>query len=126
ADYLAFCEQQRSWLDDYALFMALADHFGWRDWCAWPSALARREPVALRAAEREHAERIAFWRFGQWRFFRQWAALRAHASERGVRIVGDAPIFIAYQSAEVWARPELFELDAPGQPTAGAGSPPDP
>jgi len=80
--------------------MALADHFEWRDWSDWDTGLARREPGALRIARERHASRIAFWKFCQWNFFRQWERLKAHANERGVQIVGDAPIFIAYQSAE--------------------------
>lgn len=125
ADYQRFCAHHASWLDDYALFMALADHHGWRDWSDWHPSLARREPAALRAAEREHADRVAFWKFCQWRFFSQWTRLKQYANERGIRIVGDAPIFIAYQSAEVWARPELFQLDPQGKPTVVAGVPPD-
>jgi len=124
-EFEAFCRTHSSWLDDYALFMALADHFEWRDWSDWDTGLARREPGALRIARERHASRIAFWKFCQWNFFRQWERLKAHANERGVQIVGDAPIFIAYQSAGVWARPELFELDAAGRPTAVAGVPPD-
>jgi 4-alpha-glucanotransferase len=125
ADFSAFCAEQAGWLDDYALFMALVEHHGWRDWCDWPAPLANRAPQALRQARAEHAGRIAFWQFVQWRFFRQWAGLRAYANERGVKIVGDAPIFIAYQSAEVWARQELFELDDEGRATVVAGVPPD-
>lgn len=125
SEFEAFCDEQASWLDDYALFMTLADHFGWRDWSDWDAGLATREPVALRTATHAHASRIAFWKFCQWSFFRQWKRLKAHANERGVKIVGDAPIFIAYQSAEVWARPELFELDERGKPTVVAGVPPD-
>ena len=125
ADFAAFCAEQASWLDDYALFMTLAEIYAWRDWCDWPAPLARRDPQALRDAEKTHAGRLAFWKFVQWRFFRQWQRLRAYANARGVKIVGDAPIFIAYQSAEVWARPELFELDANGRPTVVAGVPPD-
>lgn len=124
-DYVEFCVSHAEWLDDYALFMALADHYAWQDWSDWPAPLARREPAALAAAGREHAARIAFWKFCQWCFFRQWHRLRAHANARGVQIVGDAPIFIAYQSAEVWARQELFELDENGKPQVVAGVPPD-
>ena len=123
--YQAFCTRHAAWLDDYALFMALADHHAWRDWCSWPGGLAEREPAALEAARRQHAARIGFWKFCQWRFFEQWQALKAYANERGVRIVGDAPIFIAYQSADSWARQDLFELDAHGRPTVIAGVPPD-
>ena len=87
---------------------------------------SRAIELLLELGERRvHAERIAFRVFCQWRFFRQWEKLRAHAHARGVRIVGDAPIFIAHHSAEVWARPDLFELDATGAPTVVAGVPPD-
>ena len=125
ADLAAFCAAQQSWLPDYALFMALDEQFGGADWSDWDAPLATHESAALRAASLRHAERVAFWTFCQWCFFRQWKALRQHANRRGVQIVGDAPIFIANQSAEVWARRELFELDSRGKPTAVAGVPPD-
>lgn len=120
-----FCAAQADWLEDYALFMALADHYGWQDWCDWPAPLATREPKALAQARIDHAERIHFWKFCQHAFFRQWHALKTYANGKGVQIIGDAPIFIAYQSAEVWARPDLFELDATGKPQVVAGVPPD-
>jgi len=125
AAYAAFCEHNASWLEDYALFMSLADHHNWQDWSNWEEPLAKRKLAALKAARKEHAERVAFWKFCQWCFFRQWLQLKNYANERGVQIVGDAPIFIAYQSAEVWARPDLFELDSNGKPTVVAGVPPD-
>ena len=120
----AFEQQHADWLGDYALFMALAEHHGWRDWCEWPDGW----PRASRPRCSARAKRIASASpsgFCQWCFFRQWAALRAHAHSRGVQIVGDMPIFVAYQSADVWARPRLFELDAGGRPTVVAGVPPD-
>ena len=120
-----FCRAQAHWLDDYALFMALDEQQHGVPWCDWPRGLARREPAALARAAARHAERIAFWKFCQWRFAEQWQHLRAHAHARGVRIVGDAPIFVAWHSADVWARPELFELDAAGRPSVVAGVPPD-
>ena len=125
ADLQRFSEQHADWLSDYALFMALAEHFDWRDWTDWDEPLAARAPDALAAARTVHADRIAFWTFCQWCFFRQWLALKAYANERGVRIVGDAPIFIAHQSAEVWAQRRLFDLDAQGRPNSVAGVPPD-
>jgi 4-alpha-glucanotransferase len=115
-EFAAFCQAQRSWLDDYVLFMALAEANAWKDWNDWPSALARRDASALAAARRKHAGRIAFWQFCQWSFFRQWRALKAYANGQGIRIVGDAPIFIAHQSAEVWANQRLFELGPDGVP----------
>jgi 4-alpha-glucanotransferase len=124
-DFTDFCTHHAAWLDDYALFMSLAEHLNWKDWSDWGTGLAKREPAALQAAQEEHADRIAFWKFCQWCFFTQWAQLKAYANERGVEIVGDAPIFIAYQSAEVWARQELFQLDDMGKPVVVAGVPPD-
>ena len=124
-DYEAFCAAQADWLDDYALFMALCEANDGADWCDWPAGLAQREASALAQAHRQQQGRTDFFRFCQWCFFRQWAALRAHAHARGVKIVGDAPIFIAYQSADVWARQDLFELDPTGRPSVVAGVPPD-
>ena len=124
-DLHAFETTHAAWLPDYALFMALAEHHRWADWCDWPEPLARRDAAALSSARQAHAERIAFYVFGQWCFFRQWKALRSYANGRGVKIVGDAPIFIAHQSAEAWSRQELFELDTRGRPTVVAGVPPD-
>jgi 4-alpha-glucanotransferase len=125
AEFDSFCASNASWLDDYALFMALAERVAGRDWCDWEPALATRDPLAIRAATREHSERIAFWRFCQWCFFGQLARLRRYANERGISIVGDAPIFIAHNSAEAWARPDLFKFDAHGRPSVVAGVPPD-
>jgi 4-alpha-glucanotransferase len=125
AEYEGFQASHASWLPDYALFMALFEANGQREWCDWEPALVHREPAALAAARTALADRVAFWTFCQWSFFRQWLALRTYANARGVRIVGDAPIFIAHQSAEVWAHQALFELDATGRPTVVAGVPPD-
>ncbi len=124
-DFHDFCAQHASWLGDYALFMALADAHGWGLWCDWSPALARRDSDALAQARARHARAITFWQFCQWCFFRQWGRLREYARGRGIRIVGDTPIFVAYQSADVWVRPELFELDHDGRPQVVAGVPPD-
>lgn len=123
--FAGFSEQQRHWLSDYALFMALGEHAGARRWCDWDEPLARRDPRALATATRAHAQRVDFWKFCQWCFHQQWHQLKAHANEHGVRIVGDMPVFVAQESADVWARPDLFELDAQGRPTVVAGVPPD-
>src|SRR6185436_12751361 len=124
-DFEAFCESHANWLVDYARFMALAEHFAGREWCDWDAPLARREPAALREIDRAHAERIAFWKFCQWCFYGQWQRLKDYAHRRGVKIIGDAPIFIALHSAEIWARPDLFELGPDGRPKVVAGVPPD-
>jgi 4-alpha-glucanotransferase len=124
-DFARFQAEQRSWLDDFSLFMSLCEDCGWLDWCEWQPALARREPGAMASARVKHARRMHFWQFCQWRFFRQWAQLKTYANGKGIRIIGDTPIFIAYLSAEVWANQHLFELDAGGRPTVVAGVPPD-
>ena len=122
--FAAFCIEQTGWLSDYALFMALDARHGSR-WTRWPEPLAQRQPDALAAAREQHAETIGFWSFVQWRFLVQWRRLREHAHARGVRMVGDAPIFVAHHSADVWANASQFFLDAQGEPTVVAGVPPD-
>lgn len=125
AEFEAFCIAEQSWLDDYALFMALAEKFAWQDWAHWDAGLARREKMALAKAAVELEQQVGFWNFCQWCFFRQWRKLKQYANERGVQIIGDIPIFIAYQSAEVWARQDLFELGEDYLPAVIAGVPPD-
>jgi len=103
ADFERFRLEHADWLDDYTLFMALCEQHGWQDWWLWDAPLARREPAALAAARQALAARTGFWAFSQWRFFRQWAALKAYANGRGVQIIGDAPIFLAALSAAATA-----------------------
>lgn len=122
ADWAA---SQQHWLADYALFMALEQAYGLVPWPQWPAALAQRDAAALSAARQAHAQEIAFWTFVQWQFDVQWQALRAYAHSKGVRLVGDLPIFVAHHSADCWARPDLYWLDAQGQPSVVAGVPPD-
>ncbi len=121
----AFRAAQADWLGDYALFMAIKEHQGGRPWVEWPEPLRDRDPQALQrfaAEHRQEVERQVFW---QYLFFSQWEALRAYAHQRGVRIIGDIPIFVAHDSADVWAHPDLFLLDSRGNPTVVAGVPPD-
>ena len=120
----AFCEQQANWLEDYALFMVLDEHHG-GPWSLWPEALARRDPAALDAVREQSAHALGFWRFVQWRFWVQWQRLRGYARERGIAIVGDAPIFVAHHSADVWAHADQFLLDEQLEPHVVAGVPPD-
>ena len=124
AEFSGFCFKAADWLDDYALFMALSATHG-ADWRQWPGPLRRREAAALADAAVKHIGVCAFWKFGQWCFARQGSALRAYAHARGVEIVGDVPIFVADNSVDVWAHPELFDLDAAGNPRVIAGVPPD-
>lgn len=125
ADFAAFAASHAEWLDDYALFMTMAEHADGRDWCDWDAPLAQRHPKVLALAFKIHADRVIFWKFCQWCFFRQWLKLRTYAHSKGVKIVGDVPIFVAHQSAEAWSHPELFELDGQGRPRVVAGVPPD-
>jgi 4-alpha-glucanotransferase len=119
-----FRHQESRWLDDYALFMTLDERYG-TPWNRWPSEFAWREPQALVRLREEAAAEIGFWCFVQWQFMQQWQRLRGHAHRRGVRIVGDAPIFVAHHSADVWANTAQYLLDAQGEPTVVAGVPPD-
>ncbi len=112
------------WLGGYALFAALRSGYG-TSWDTWPLPFARQEPVAMREAIRDYAAEIRYQQFLQWCFDRQWHDLRAYANSRGVRILGDVPIFPAYDSADVWANPHLFKLDPSGHPERVAGVPPD-
>ena len=121
----AWCERESSWLEDYALFMALRAHHHGAAWDQWPTPLARRESAALAAARDSLRDELRFWRFVQWNFDSQWSALHDYAYTRGVRMVGDMPIYVARDSADVWANPQAFELDADLRPAAVAGVPPD-
>ena len=129
ADLLAemanFQARHEGWLNDYALFMAIKESEGGVSWDHWPVTLRNRDPQALLDFVRKNPEAIQRHIFRQFLFFRQWLQLKAFANENGVRIVGDIPIFVAYDSAEVWAKPELFYLDEKGKPTVVAGVPPD-
>jgi 4-alpha-glucanotransferase len=125
AEFEVFCNEEKFWLDDYVLFMALGDKFADRNWSHWEHGLAQRDATALQQARDELTDEISFWRFSQWCFFEQWKKLKRYANERGIKIIGDMPIFIAYQSAEVWSRRDLFELGEDSQPTVVAGVPPD-
>lgn len=128
AAFDAFCVEEADWLADYALFMALDEHHRERQvwsWPKWDAALARREPAALAAARAQHAAELRFWQFVQWCFFSQWGEVKAYANARGVRLIGDLPIFVAHHSADCWSHPTLFQLDATFEPTVVAGVPPD-
>jgi len=122
-----FCAEQRDWLDDYSLFMALKDARRGSSWTTWPRELMRRdgESKHLEFTRRELGEEIGLHQFGQFLFFRQWRALRDYAHSRGIRIIGDVPIFVAADSADVWANPKLYLLDAAMRPKVVAGVPPD-
>jgi len=123
--FARFQEEHRDWLVDYSLFSALKSAFELRPWTAWPAPLALREPAALQAWAQEHGPQIERECLVQFLFFGQWSALRDYAHERGVHLVGDMPIFVAHDSAQVWTHREWFQLEPDGQPTVIAGVPPD-
>ena len=123
--YEAFCISENAWLEDYALFMTIAQLEQARPWNMWPKNLAQRDTHALLGIQKSHADEIAFWKFCQWSYARQWFNLKQYANQRGVQIIGDVPIFVACQSADVWAHQQLFELDQNGLPSVVAGVPPD-
>jgi 4-alpha-glucanotransferase len=124
-DLVAFAERQVEWLDDYALFMALREAHGSTPWHLWERDIALREPAALEGWRKKLAPLVQFHTFLQYHFFKQWQSLRADCQQHGIQLFGDVPIFIAHDSADVWAHPELFHLDASGRPTVVAGVPPD-
>lgn len=121
----SFCKRERSWLDDYSLFETLNEVHENALWSTWPAAYAFRDAATLRKARKEFHENIRHHQFVQWCFRRQWDSLKRYANERGVRLIGDIPIFVAHHSADVWSHQELFHLDKKGNPTVVAGVPPD-
>jgi len=125
ADFAGFCGAQASWLDDYALFVALKDAHGGGPWNEWEPALAQRDPQALAAARARHAAAIEAERFTQWAAALQWRRVREQCRVHGIRVMGDLPIFVAHDSADVWSHPDLFRLAADGRPAFIAGVPPD-
>jgi 4-alpha-glucanotransferase len=116
---------QEEWLDDWALFSALKKEFGGAAWTDWDRSISGRAPEALTSARAALSEEIAFHRYAQFLFFTQWEELKTEANARGIRILGDVPIYVAHDSADVWARPDLFDLDEAGSPRHVAGVPPD-
>lgn len=124
-DMARYVEANKAWLDEYALYNTLRKIYNNRAWCDWPKSLRERHPAALRKARARYREAIQHNYFEQFIFHRQWQRLRHYANERGILIFGDMPIFVAYDSADVWAQREYFQLDREGSPTVVAGVPPD-
>jgi 4-alpha-glucanotransferase len=120
-----FAQQQNDWLEDYALFRALKDAHGGQAWHEWEPAIVRRTPAALNRARNELRDQVEAQMFYQFLFFRQWFALKTYCNDHGIRILGDLPIFVAHDSADVWTNPQEFKLDKNGKPLVVAGVPPD-
>lgn len=124
-EFEEFCETNAFWINDYALFMTLKNLNRGMPWLRWSQELRNHEEEALEKVALEHAEDIRFWKLLQFLFFEQWHELRTYANGKGIDIIGDLPFYVALDSVDVWAHPELFQLDEKRQPTGVAGCPPD-
>jgi 4-alpha-glucanotransferase len=125
AAFERFCESTSIWLDDYALFMAVKEEHHGTAWTSWDTAIRSREPHALREWSKRLAPELQTFKYWQFEFFRQWEQLRTYCQERGIRVMGDMAVYVAHDSVDVWAHPELFLLDEHGSPTVVSGVPPD-
>jgi len=125
SDLDAFLVDESYWLGDFSLFSAIRESEGTSDWTRWQPELRMRQPDAMTRAQKRFADDIRFHEFVQWQFSEQWKELKAYCTAKGIRLIGDIPLFVAHQSADVWAHPELFKLNAAGNPTVVAGVPPD-
>lgn len=120
-----FCEKNQYWLDDFVLFMALREHFNYQSWISWPSALKSRNIEALTEFKEFLAPQISQYLFEQFAFFEQWNELKSYCAERNIKLFGDMPIFVAHDSADVWADQDMFNLNEQGAALTVAGVPPD-
>ena len=125
AAFERFCQNSAPWLDDYALFMACKEAHHGVIWTSWDPAIRRRDPQAVREWSKRLAPEIQAFKYWQFEFFQQWDRLKAYCQDRAIRFMGDIPIYVAHDSADVWAHPDLFYLDEKGSPTVVSGVPPD-
>ncbi len=124
-DYRRFVEENSQWLKDYAMYMAVKDSLDGISWIEWDEGLRLRKPEVMAEYEEKLADEIAFYCYQQFLFSAQWLALKTYANKKGIEIIGDIPIYVAFDSADTWANPELFQLDEENYPVAVAGCPPD-
>lgn len=124
-EFAGFCEENAYWLEDYSLYMAVKDANGGKSWIEWEEGLRNRQPEALEQAREELKDDVAFYRFQQYEFMKQWTALKSYANDQGIRIIGDIPIYVAFDGADTWANPEMFQFTEENLPSAVAGCPPD-
>ena len=123
--YTSVVRDEQDWLDDYALFTALKEKFGGKPWTMWDEDIKMREPETMKRWQEELKDEIKFVKFVQYIFFRQWDRFHRYCNKNGIQIIGDIPIYVSPDSADVWAQPELFELDEQRNPKRVAGVPPD-
>lgn len=124
-EFKAFCQENKSWLDDYSLFMAIKESFGSVAWNEWPNEYRLKDAKTLAIFKEKNAEDIDVCKFIQFLFYRQWMALKKYANDKKIKIIGDMPIYVAYDSSDVWGEPELFYLDSNLDPIDVSGCPPD-
>jgi len=124
-EYERFCSESSQWLADFALFVALKSHFNGRVWSEWPQEIRDRHPKALKSARKDLQEKVEMVKFLQYVFFNQWNALKSYCNHKGIQIIGDIPIYVEHDSADVWIHPEIFKLDNEKRPSVVAGVPPD-
>jgi 4-alpha-glucanotransferase len=124
-DFDRFCDENAAWLNTFALFMALREAHETRPWNTWDEDIRFRRPEAIDACSKKLATQVWDNKFQQYLFFRQWYSLKDYCNRKQIKLIGDIPIFVAFDSADVWSHPELFQLDSDGNPTVAAGVPPD-
>lgn len=124
-EFSMFMDENRDWIYDYSLFMAIKDSYGGIPWTEWPQDIRNRQPDAVQQMQLKLADEIHFQQYMQYLFYTQWNALKSYANKNHIRIIGDIPIYVAMDSADVWAHPELFRLDEDRRPYEVAGCPPD-
>lgn len=124
-EFQKFISENAYWIEDYTLYMAVKNHFSGVSWSEWDNSIRMREAVAVERYKKEFADEIAFYEFQQFMFMKQWSKLKNYANEQGIKIIGDIPIYVAFDSADCWSHPELFQLDENRMPIAVAGCPPD-
>ncbi len=125
ADFQNYVRDNRYWLDDYALYMAVKNSFDGKSWSEWDEDIKLRKPAVMEYYREKYAEEVMFYQFQQYLFAKQWSALKEYANQKRIQIIGDIPIYVAFDSADTWANPELFQLDDMLTPIAVAGCPPD-
>ena len=124
-EYQSFCREQSQWLSDYSLYMAVKNHFGGKSWEQWDEDIRLRKPEAIEKYQKLCREEIEFYKFLQYEFTKQWKKLKSYANEKGIKIIGDIPIYIALDGSDSWAQPELFQFNEDRRPVKVAGCPPD-